>query len=125
MRQILILAALFLLFSPDASGQNRNLKVPRVANSGTKTESVSDTIIKVTYVNKDISEREPAYYLNGQLVFENILKTINPKIIEDIRVEKIENSKERLKFDLVRIWTRTEENIRKSKEIRIRGIEEI
>ncbi len=198
MRQVLIISAVFF-FSLNAFGQIRNIKVPQVINSSTKVESKPDTIIKVSYVNKDVSEREPVYYLNGQLVNENILKTINPKIIEDIRiekqnitvenkkyygqifintksnyklqlisltdlklkytdlhrtstifmidneiiddnydnilvdenfilkisVEKIENRKERLKFNLVKIWTRTEENIRKSKEIRIRGIKEI
>jgi hypothetical protein len=198
MKQVLIIAAGFF-FSMNTFGQIRDIKVPQVINSSTKVESKPDTIIKVSYVNKDVSERNPAYYLNGQLVNENILKTINPKIIEDFRVEKqdilienkkyygqifintksdynlqlisltdlklkytdlknsstifmidneiisdnydsflvdenyilrisvekIDNRKERVKFNLVKIWTRTEENIRKSKEIRIRGIEEI
>ena len=197
MRQVLIITTGFL-FSLTTLGQIRDIKVPLVINSSTRVESKPDSILKVSYINNNIPEREPAYYLNGQLVNIN-LRTINPKIIEDVRVEKqditienkkyygqifiniksdynlqlisltdltlkhtdlkntstifmidneiinenydvclvdesnilsisvekIDNRKENLKFHLVKIWTRTEENIRKSKEIRIRGIEEI
>jgi hypothetical protein len=40
-----------------------------------------------------------------------------------ISIEKIENRKEKLHFNLIQILTKTEENIRKSKEIRIRGLQ--
>jgi hypothetical protein len=40
-----------------------------------------------------------------------------------ISIEKIENRKEKLHFNLIQILTKTEENIKKSKEIRIRGLQ--
>jgi hypothetical protein len=197
MRQVLIIAAI-LFFSMNAPGQLGG-KVLQIPNSNTQEESKTDTIIKVFYVNKNVSERKPAIYLNGQFVNENNIKTINPKIIENLRVEsqnimignknyygqifintksnyklhfisltdlklkytnlkknstifmidnelindnydnflvdennilkisveKIVNREEKLKFNFVKIWTRTEKNIRESNEIRIRGIEEI
>jgi hypothetical protein len=195
MRQILIISAAF--FTLNAFGQIKNIKVPEVKNLSSQAILQNDTSLKVTYVNKNVSDKSPAYYLNGQLADESILNTLNPNSIKDIRieeqelvegtkkfygqifiatkdnyelklisltdlkikytelkkgstffmidneiinddydkylvdenyifrifVEKIENKKERLKFNLVRIMTKTEENIRKSKEIRIRGTE--
>jgi hypothetical protein len=38
-----------------------------------------------------------------------------------ISIEKVENRKEKLHFNLIQILTKSEENIKKSKEIRIRG----
>jgi DNA repair ATPase RecN len=195
MRQILIIAAAF--FTLNVFAQIKNIKVPLVKNVNPQTISQNDTILKVLYVNKNVSEKRPAYYLNGQFVNETLLKTLNPNVIENIRVEhqeievetekyygqifintkdnykpklislndlkskytdlknassvfmidheiinddydkcivdenyilkisveRIENNKERLKFNLIRILTKTKENIRKSKEIRIRGVE--
>ena len=40
-----------------------------------------------------------------------------------ISIETIENRKEKLHFNLIQILTKTEENIKKSKEIRIRGLQ--
>ena len=200
MRQVFIIVAGFF-FSVNTLGQIKDIKVPQVINTSTNTkvDSKPDTIIKVSYVNKVISDKKPAFYLNGKFMDESIMKTMNFKYIEDLRierqdimvenkkfygqtfiktksnykvqpisltdlklkhtdlkntstifmidneiinenydnflvdennilsisVEKIENRNDRLKFNLVKIWTRTEENIRKSKEIIIRGNEEI
>ncbi len=198
MRQVLIIAAV-LFFSLDSTGQIRDVKVPQVKNSGTIIVSEPGAGIKVTNAGNNVYVSKPAYYLNGELVNEYTLRTLNPSIIEDIRiekqnitiekdkyfgqvfvktksdynlqlislsdlklkytdlkkgfavymidneivnnnsenllvdennilsisVEKIENRSERHKLNVVKILTRTEENIRKSKEIRIRGGEEI
>ena len=195
MRQILIITMAF--FTLNAYGQIKNLKVPLVESTNSQFVTQNDTVLKVLYVNSNESERSPAYYLNGQFVNETILKTLNPKAIDNIRVEKqeikvetqkyygqifistkgdyrpilvslndlkskytnlkntptifmidneiingdydkcivdenyllrisietIENKKEKLHFNLVQILTKTEENIRKSKEIRIRGLQ--
>jgi hypothetical protein len=40
-----------------------------------------------------------------------------------ISIEKIENRKEKLHFNLIQILTKTEENIKKSKEIKIRSLQ--
>jgi hypothetical protein len=195
MRQILIIIIAF--FTLNANGQIKNFKVPLVESTNSQFVTQNDTVLKVLYVNPNESERSPAYYLNGQFVNETILKTLNPKAIGNIRVErqeikvetqkyygqifintkgdyvpilvslnnlkskytnlkntptifmidneiingdydkclvdenyllrisikKIENRKEKLYFNLIQILTKTEENIKKSKEIRIRGLE--
>lgn len=189
---ILVFAFLFM----NAFSQIRNIKVPEVKNTGTQKPDEPDTVLRVSYVNKNVSERKPAYYLNGQFINETVLKTINPKILDDVKIEKkeveikgikyygqifiktksdykpilislnelkakytdlkhtktifmidneiinedydkslvdenyilkisiekVKNKKERLNFNLVNVMTRTEENIRKSNEIFIRGI---
>ena len=67
----------------------------------TKTEnsqaiSQEDTIIKVVHVIKFKGEK-PAYYINGALVNQSIMKFLDPNKIESINVEKgdieINNSK--------------------------------
>jgi carboxylesterase type B len=195
MKQFLIVATAF--FTLNALGQINNLKVPLVKSTNTQLVSQNDTVLKVFWVCSNDSERNPAYYLNGQFVNESILKTLNPKVIDKIRVEKqeiivenqkyygqifintkedyspklvslndlkskntnlkdattifmidneivngnydkcivdenyllrisiekIENEKEKLHFYLIQILTMSEENIRKSKEIRIRGLQ--
>lgn len=196
MSRIIIITAAF--FTLNAFGQIKNIKVPEVKNTNPQEISQSDTVLKVEMGYKNVSEKSPAYYLNGQFKNESFLKTLNPNAIKDIWVEKreivegnkkyygqvfiatkdnyevmlislndlklkytdlkkdpvvfmidneiinddydkylvdenyifrifvekIENKKERLRFNLIRILTKTEENIRKSKEIRIRGIED-
>jgi hypothetical protein len=39
------------------------------------------------------------------------------------QIEKFENKKERLNFYFIKVLTKTEENIRKSTEIRLRGFQ--
>ena len=197
MRKILIIA--IASFTLNAFGQIKNLKVPLVNEKSFRSISQNDTIIKITNSYKNVPENKPAYYLNGQFVNETLLNTLNPKIIESIRVkrqdievdghqyygqifittkrdykpklislndlklkytdlnntstifmidnkiinddydicivdenyilqismEKIVNNKEKLNFNLFRIMTKTDENIKKSKEIRLRGGEHI
>ena len=193
MRQVLTILIAFVTLN--AFGQTSPIKVPLVRN--TQPESNIDTTLKVSYVNSNDSE-SPAYYLNGQLLSETILKTLNPNEIESISVshqeiqvdsqkyygqifiitkrdytpklislidlkskytnlknepasfminneiiredydkcivdenyllnisiEKIDIGKEKLHFSFIQILTKTEENIKKSKEIRIRGLHE-
>jgi hypothetical protein len=163
-----------------------------------KETEVMDTLPKIFYVNKNNSEQNPAIFINGQFISGTILKTLNPGMIEEIKidkgeieigkvnyygqvyiktkgnynpklislndlkskytdlkysstifiidnetiiadydnylvdenfilqiiVEKIDNKQEKLKFNIVKLITRIEENIKKSKEIRVRGIED-
>lgn len=194
MKYILVFA--IALFSLNVSSQIRNIKVPEVKNTGTRKTTEPDTIIRVVYIDKSVSEKKPAFYLNGQFVCATLLKTLNPDFIEGINVEKqeieiegikyygrilintkstykpklislndlklkytdlkststifmidneiinedydkslvdedyilkisiekIKNKSERLNLNLVKILTRTEENLKKSREIIIRGI---
>ena len=49
---------------------------------------------------------------------------VDENYILNIIVEKVENKAEKLKFKLIKLLTRTEENIKESKIIHIRGTEE-
>ena len=193
MRQVLTIV--IALVTINAFGQTTHIKVPLVSRN-TQTKSLIDN--KVSYVNSNNSE-SPAYYLNGQLLSETILKTLNPEEIESIHVsreeievdsqkyygqifivtkrdytpklislndlkskytnlknepvifmidneiikedydkcivdenyllkisiEKIDIGKEKLHFSFIQILTKTEENIKKSKEIYIRGLDDV
>ena len=195
MRQVLTIVIAFVKLN--AFGQTTPIKVPLVSRN-TQPESKIDTTLKVSYVDSNDSE-SPAYYLNGQLLSETILKTLNPNEIESISVshqeiqvdsqkyygqifivtkrdytpklislndlkskytnlknepvifmidneiiredydkcivdenyllnisiEKIDIGKEKLHFSFIQILTKTEENIKKSKEIYIRGLDDV
>jgi Rps23 Pro-64 3,4-dihydroxylase Tpa1-like proline 4-hydroxylase len=193
----LTVAAILLtlnVFAQTLALKESNAKVDLVSS---KIEE--DTILKVQYIKKDLLQRKPAVYINGQFFNDVNLLTIDPKNIESINVEKqtikveniqyygqinikmkerfhpklislndlklkytslsniptifmigdqvisenydkyfvddnyilkiivekVENKAENLEFNLIRLLPKTEENIRKSKEIRIRGTEEI
>lgn len=197
MKQFLIIAALLLTLN--SFGQTKDEKVNEPTTGYKQSISLNDTIPKVSYITKSLKERNPVYYINGQLVNGTSLTTLNPKIIESINVvkkpieienkqyegqifiktkasyhpklvslndlkskctnlgkastlfmidnkvidenydkyfvdenyilqiivEKVENKAEKLKFNLVKLLTRTEENIKESKKIYIRGTEEV
>jgi hypothetical protein len=48
----------------------------------------SDSGYKVSYITKSsaIEKSKPAYFLNGQMIDESVLKTLDPNIISDINV---------------------------------------
>lgn len=186
------------LLTLNAFGQIKSENVKGLKITKQETVSENDTIITVNYLNKIESNRKPAYFINGELTNESVLKTLNPSIIATvnvekgnieienvnydgklyivtkstykpklislsnlklkytsikenstifkidneiinadygnyvvdenyilkINVEKFESSEEKLKFNIVNLITRTEENIKKSKEIIIRGKDE-
>jgi hypothetical protein len=190
MRQVISIVIAFVTIN--AFGQITPVKVPLVSRN-TQPKSLNDN--KVSYVGSNNSE-SPACYLNGQLLSETILKTLNPEEIESIHVshqetvvdsqkyhgqifivtkreyvpnlislnglkskyiylkneptifmindeiikedydkckvdenyllnisiQKIDIDKEKLHFNFIKILTKTEENIKKSKEIYIRGL---
>jgi hypothetical protein len=87
-----------VFFTLNSYGQIKNLKVPLVVGTNTQNTSQNDTVLKVFYVNLDMSEKSPAYYLNGQFVNETTLKTLNPNAIDNIRVEKQEIEVETQKY---------------------------
>lgn len=197
MRQIIILVITTLTIN--AFGQVDNLKTKIVNNSNQFEKIGNDTTLQVSYVNPNVSDRKPAYYINGKYINETILKTINPQLIDSINivkrdveidgknyygqiyiqlkkdynpklisladlklkytnrtnaasifmidneiisgdyskyiidenyilkivVEKIDNNEENLQVNIIRLLTKTEENIKKSKQIWIRGTEEL
>lgn len=60
--------------------------------SGASLKSVatinSDTTLKVSYVKKMHDHRLPAFYLNGRLVNQSFIDTVDPKLIDSINVNK-------------------------------------
>jgi len=187
-----------LLLTINCLGQVNSEKIDELKSVKTETIIETDTAIKVVYNNKIENNRKPAYYINKKIVNESVLRTINPKEIESVNVEKgdfqidnskyvgkiiietkdnyrpmlislnslkakyikpeekptifkidnaivnadydsfmidekfilkiivekFENKEEKLNLLLVNLITKTEENIKKSKEIRIRGKDE-
>lgn len=188
---------LTLLLSIYSFGQLKSEKLNGLKITETTINAENDTIIKVIYKNEVENNKKPAIFINEKLVNESILKTINPKEIESVNIEKndieIENvnyygkikiitknkynpklislnnlkskyvktriddvifkidneiitadydnyvvdenyilklvvenyEKEKLKISFITIITKTEENIKKSKEIILRGNNEI
>ena len=72
-------------------------KVPGVTIS--KPYSANDTVIKVIY-NKPriLSNKKPAFYINGTLVNQNILRTLNQTEIETMTAKKEEFKIDTIKY---------------------------
>jgi hypothetical protein len=78
----------------------------------TKYTNLKNTLVIFTIDNEIINED-----YDKCIVDENYLLKIS--------IKKIENDKEKLNLTVIQILTKSEENIRKSKEIRIRGLNTI
>ena len=73
-------------------------KVPGVNIS--KPYSMNDSIIRVIYSTPRLnSTKKPAYYINGTLVNQNILQTLNQNEIESINIEKEEVEIDNIKYE--------------------------
>lgn len=194
MKSLFILV--FTIWSASTFGQTPINKVSGLiinSNDGI----LSDTSLKVVYANKESHINKPAYFINGKLINETLLGTLNPTQIESINVvkdsiqiddiryygqihiktkssytfklisltdlknkytnlknksvvfiidgsiinadydtymvdenylltiivDKIENTKEKIDLGLIKLLTKSDDNIKRSKEIRIRGTE--
>jgi hypothetical protein len=85
-----------------------------------KLISLSDLKLKYTNLRK----ASTIFMIDNEIINNNYDRyMVDENFILKISIEKVENKEERLKYNLVKIFTKTEENIRKSKEIRIRGIQ--
>ncbi|HSD06466.1 hypothetical protein [Flavobacterium sp.] len=78
MKKIIII--IISILTSSAFGQKKT--------ENSQAASEQDTIIKVVQVIKYKGKKDPAYYLNGELVNQSILKFIDPNNIENIKVEK-------------------------------------
>jgi len=203
MKQILLVAILFLTINTYGQTVSSKTDVTKISDIkfnaakiyNTREKTENDTLPGVTYVNENNTERNPAYFINEKFVNATILKTLNPNIIDGIKVvnedveidhikyygqihlktkdnynqrlislndiklkytnlknspalfvidneiinadygkylvdenyvlkisvEKIENKEDKLKINIVKVLTKSADNIQKSKEIRIRG----
>ena len=83
MKQISII---LILFSISIYGQIKPKKLSGLIISNQEVISKKDTIIRVFYKSKN--KNNPAILLNGMLINSNILKSINPNEIVNVKVEK-------------------------------------
>lgn len=199
MKSILILIISFWALSATGQIELLNKKDAKVSlNSSIKSnEFVIDTIPTVEFNKIENVGLQPVYYINGEIVNQTVIKTIDPQLIDSIHVEKkeivikdkkyygqiflkmkkeyqpklisltdlkskylsqtstpaifmiddeiikgayenylvdekfilkivVDNMEEKeQKLEIIRLLTKSEENIKKAKEIRIRGINEI
>lgn len=77
MKKILII--LVSILTANAFGQKKN--------ENSQTLSEQDTIIKVVHVIKYKNPKGPAYFLNGELVNQSVLKFLDTNKIENIKTE--------------------------------------
>jgi hypothetical protein len=86
-----------LLITINCFGQKLTGKILGLRITEKEIISENDTIIKVVYKNEVENNKKPAYFINGKLTNESILRTINPNEIATFNVEKknieIENVK--------------------------------
>jgi len=96
MRKAFFITSIFL--SINCLGQIKTEKVKglKIANQAAITDN--DTIIKVVYKNENKNEKKPAYFINGKLANESILRSINPNEIETVNVEKENIEIENIKY---------------------------
>ena len=95
MKQLFLSLTLFVITTSFA--QQLSGKVPGVTIS--KPYSANDTVIKVIY-NKPriLPNKKPAFYINGTLVNQNILRTLNQTEIETMTVDKEEFKIDTIKY---------------------------
>lgn len=85
---------------------------------------ISLTDLKLKY--KTQGNTSTIFMIDNDIIKGDYSKCIvDEKYILRILVDKIENKEENLQVDIIRLLTKTEENIKKSKEIIIRGREEV
>lgn len=85
---------------------------------------ISLTNLKLKYTTQ--SNTSTIFMIDNDIIKGDYSRCIvDEKYILNILVEKIENIDENLQVDIIRLLTKTDENIKKSKEIRIRGTEKL
>ena len=71
----------------------------------------NDTIIKVVYKNEIENNKKPAYFINGKIFNESILKTLNPNEIATVNVEKMDSEIDNVNyFGEIKIETKSNYN---------------
>ena len=85
-----------------------------------KLLSLNDLKLKYT----DVRDNPTIYLIDGEFINGDYDKCmVDENNILSISVEKFENKNEKIEINFVKLLTKTEENIRKSKVVMIRGIE--
>jgi len=97
MKKIFFVLSTIITFNTFGQIKPENVKRLNIAKQETVSEN--DTIIKVTYKNVIEKNRKPAYFLNGVLTNESVLRTINPNEILTFNIEK-----ENIEIDTVKYY---------------------
>ena len=85
-----------------------------------KAKIISLTQLKEKYTN--LKNKQSIFMIDGTIVDGNYDSSfVDENYLLKIIVDKVENSQENLHLGLIRLFTKSDENIKKSKEIRIRG----
>jgi hypothetical protein len=98
-------------------------KIYFTTKSTYKPKLISLNSLKLKFTN--IKENSTIFKIDDEIIndnYENYL--VDQNNILKINVEKFENNAEKLNLNIITIVTKTEENIKKSKEIIIRGKDE-
>lgn len=91
-------------------------------NYNPKLISLAD--LKLKYTN--LTNTSSIFMLDNEIISGDYSKYIvDENYILKIIIEKIDNKEENLQVNIIRLLTKTEENIKKSKQIWIRGTEEL
>jgi len=96
MKKILFIAT--ILLSINSFGQKLTGKVPGLRITNQEIASKNDTIINVVCKNEIENNKKPAYFINGKLINEIILRSLNPNEIETLNVEKENIEIEKVKY---------------------------
>ncbi|PRZ23940.1 hypothetical protein [Flavobacterium granuli] len=87
-----------LLLTINSFGQKQKELITGLTITNHEIVSENDTIIKVIYENEIINKKKPAYFINGKLTNESVLKTINPNEIETVNIKKENIEVENVKY---------------------------
>jgi len=83
---------------------------------------ISLTDLKEKYTN--LKNKSVVFMIDGSIITSDYDRCmVDENYLLTIIVDKIENTQEKIDLGLIKLLTRSDENIKKSKEIRIRGTE--
>ena len=104
----------------ESNGRKYNGKIYIKLKENIEFKPISISDLKTKYLN--LPELSTVFMVDGSIVYDNLNKVIlNERNIYKIEVELLDNENEKLKLNTVNIITRTENNIKNSEEIKIRG----
>lgn len=98
-----------ILLTINVFGQKLTGIVTGLQTTSQKTITENDTIIKVIYKKEIDNSKIPAYFLNSKFVSQSIVRSINPNLIANVKVEKDDVEIDNVKY-YGKIFIETKEN---------------
>ncbi len=94
------------------------------AKASQNLKLVTFTDLKKRYTN--LANKPVVFMLDGDVVYENYDKCfVDENNLLEITVDRVVNTKENINVTLVKLLTKTEENIKRSQNIMIRGADDL